>query len=494
MTTFDVAIVGGGINGACLYHQLCERGYRVLLVDRGDFACGTSQASAMMAWGGLLYLRNLDFKAVWEFSAARDAMIADMPGRVERRSFRYIPAARDGRSKHLVHAALYLYWLVGRLRQHRPRLEKRFAEEELLRADMRGPNSLLYEEGVLSFSDSRFVLQWISPHGNAGQVALNYGRLAGGEFCRRERLWHLDLEDELGDRNVSARARCVVNCAGVWTDEVNRSFGIHSPIRHAFSKGVFIGFERHPEHRVPLIFDAGEHGDAISFIPWGPVALWGPTETAVQSPEEGCRMVDEDVDFLLRHARRLLNGKFDAKHIVSLRCGVRPLPIESDCSEEVHPMKLSRRHRVVVDANRPWISTYGGKITGCALLARQLEGHIKRMAAPTGEVRGGESLDAAIGAWGTFPGLEERVPALDWCMEREYCCTLEDYMRRRTNIAQWVAREGLGKEDENGPFLYQLALQLSDGDPLRAERQIETYREQVHARFDQLTGRVYHDY
>ena len=157
-------------------------------------------------------------------------------------------------------------------------------------------------------------------------------------------------------------------------------------------------------------------------------------------------------------------------------------------------MELSRRHRVVVDANRPWISAYGGKITGCALLAQQLEGHIKSMAAPTGEVQSGESLDAAIGAWETFPSLEERVPALDWCMEREYCCTLEDYMRRRTNIAQWVAREGLGEEDENESFLYQLALQLSDGDPLGAARQIETYREQVHARFDQLTGRVYHDY
>ena len=53
-TVFDVAVVGGGINGASLYHELCSRGYRVLLVDKGDFACGTSQSSAMMVWGGLL--------------------------------------------------------------------------------------------------------------------------------------------------------------------------------------------------------------------------------------------------------------------------------------------------------------------------------------------------------------------------------------------------------------------------------------------------------
>jgi len=75
---FDVTIVGGGINGACLYHHLCQQGYRVLLVDKGDFACGTSQASAMMVWGGLLYLRNMDFLTVAKLSRDREAMIRHM--------------------------------------------------------------------------------------------------------------------------------------------------------------------------------------------------------------------------------------------------------------------------------------------------------------------------------------------------------------------------------------------------------------------------------
>ena len=62
---FDAAIIGGGITGASLYDRMCREGYRVLLVDRGDFGSGTSQASAMMIWGGLLYLRQLDFGTVW---------------------------------------------------------------------------------------------------------------------------------------------------------------------------------------------------------------------------------------------------------------------------------------------------------------------------------------------------------------------------------------------------------------------------------------------
>jgi glycerol-3-phosphate dehydrogenase len=97
-THFDVAIVGAGINGACLYHELCGRGYKVLLLDKGNFACGTSQSSAMMVWGGLLYLRNFDFKAVIDFSLSRDRMIESLNGRIRSQVFRYIPAANNGRN------------------------------------------------------------------------------------------------------------------------------------------------------------------------------------------------------------------------------------------------------------------------------------------------------------------------------------------------------------------------------------------------------------
>ena len=61
---FDVAILGGGVNGACLYDTLCRHRYKVLLIERGDFASGSSQSSGMMVWGGLLYLKNFDFSTV----------------------------------------------------------------------------------------------------------------------------------------------------------------------------------------------------------------------------------------------------------------------------------------------------------------------------------------------------------------------------------------------------------------------------------------------
>src|SRR4029453_7510057 len=115
---FDVAIIGGGIHGACLYHHLCSQGYRVLLADQGDFAGGTSQASAMMIWGGLLYLKNLDLGCVLKLSASRDRMIGGMKEWIRPQRFRIIPGRE--RNTAIVNIALYLYWLLGGFRRSRP--------------------------------------------------------------------------------------------------------------------------------------------------------------------------------------------------------------------------------------------------------------------------------------------------------------------------------------------------------------------------------------
>src|SRR5262249_34410836 len=130
---FDVAIIGGGINGACLFHHLCKAGYRVLLVDQGDFASGTSQASAMMIWGGLLYLSTLDFATVLQLSASRNRLVRDMPDSVQRLKFRYLSARKGGRNLAFVHFVLYLYWLLGLCRSDRPYHERFFSEASLFK-------------------------------------------------------------------------------------------------------------------------------------------------------------------------------------------------------------------------------------------------------------------------------------------------------------------------------------------------------------------------
>src|SRR5687768_17661077 len=120
LPVFDVAVIGGGVQGACIYHHLAAAGYRVLLVDRGDFGGGTSQASAMLIWGGLLYLRDGDVREVLRLSAARDEMLRAWPQWAEAHTFRYVLGRRRHRPRALVQAALWAYWMLGGCRRRPP--------------------------------------------------------------------------------------------------------------------------------------------------------------------------------------------------------------------------------------------------------------------------------------------------------------------------------------------------------------------------------------
>ena len=287
-SVFDVAIVGAGINGACLYDHLCRAGYRVLLIDQGDFASGTSQSSAMMIWGGLLYLVYGDVKTVWKLCRSRERMIRGLGEWVKPQAIRYFPAQNGGRSGLFNVAGFYAYWLLGRCRRARPRWRRAYAERVLLNGEI-SRDTWEYEEAGVSPSDCRFVCEWILPHINRCHVPLNYCRLDGGGYDATAKHWRLELTDTLSGKARVGRARYTINTAGVWTDELNRRFGRESPWRHVFSKGVFIGLERDRRHRDSLIFENPRQKelDPLALIPWGPVSLWGPTETVCEDLQAG---------------------------------------------------------------------------------------------------------------------------------------------------------------------------------------------------------------
>lgn len=483
---YDIAVIGGGINGACLFDLLCRRGYRTILLEKGDFAGGTSQASAMMIWGGLLYLRNLDIPSVISFSRSRDQMIRNMTEWIVPRRFRFLPAPNGLLSKGPILSAMYLYWLLGGCNRKRPALEPRFPEQEQL---IHQCPSLLFEEGMLRCSDSRFVLHWLTRKRAPQQTALNYCAFTGGEYQKKERLWHLEARDGISGRELGIRSRVVINCGGVWTDRINNSMRIESPYRHVFSKGVFIGFQRPDDQATPLIFARQEVNDVILSIPWGPVALWGPTEETVQEIEPGFTVSVDDMEFLLEQYRHHMKTVPGRDTIVSLRCGIRPLAVKREYEKDKYPLDLSRGFRVAVDTDRPWVSVYGGKITGCSRAADVVADKVAALVAPPHDPPGpvtepGEPEQHPPTTF--FPGLTDPVPALKWCMQHEHCHTLGDYLRRRTNIAQWVPREGLGRQDENREHLRGLCLTLAGGDAEAAERELEVYDRQVRTRFDRV--------
>lgn len=486
---FDVVILGGGINGATIYNRLCAMGYKVLLVDRGDFSGGTSQASAMMIWGGLLYLKNLDFHSVLHLCRDRDDLIKTHETEIDARFFRYIPNCEWGRNKHLVHGALYLYWLLGNFRRRKPAFQKSFQELQFLcRKNPAG--SFVYQEGFLKDSDSRFVLNWILSRQSEDSFALNYCAVEAADYSAGDRQWVLDVSDTVANKHCAVKAGIILNCAGVWADAVNEQFGIRTAYRHVMSKGVFIGLQRPATHQEPLIFEMGEHGDTLTFIPWGPISLWGPTETMEDSIERGFAATPADIHFLQHHAARNLDPALAGSKIISVRCGIRPLAVDRQFKADCYPLDISRHHKIAADAKRPWITVYGGKISGCLSMAADVVEQVGRQVQPGPGSATERGMAPACGRTDFFPGLQEPFPSIDWCVKHEFCCSLEDYLRRRTNISQWLPREGLGFANENLEHIRGLARHLPPGPGRTAASHVDEYVAMVHDRFDRLMAQI----
>lgn len=481
---FDVVVVGGGINGAAIFHYLSAKGYRVLLIEKGDFASGTSQASAMMIWGSLPDLRRFSLIKVGRLCASRERLIREKAEWIVPRTFRYLPADDSGRKIFSALAALYSYWLLGGGRRSLPRYRKDFTESSFFKSE-KFPYSLEYEEASVEPSDARFVLEWILSQDNSfDQIALNYCNLQGGYYDLAAKKWRLEIADSICGKETVVSTKWVINAAGSWTDRLNRQFGIESPSKHVFGKGVFLGLKRHSEHLSPLMIETREREGCMALIPWGPISLWGPTETRITDLEEGFSVKPEEVRFLLKELNRHLSNPVSIKEVVSLRCGVRPLAVNRSFSETHPTSSIPREYRIHPDKTLPWISIYGGKLTSCISLAKSVIKFLgDRLMPRTPPLIKFKSLCQELEK---FPNLDEKVPSARWCIEREMCWSLEDYLRRRTNISQWVARGGFGFNNEYRQHLTDLAGIFCPNDLGKAESTVCAYKQKIEREFDEI--------
>ena len=464
----DVLVVGGGISGAPVYQKMRLAGYRVGLVDQGDFSSGTSQASGMLIWGGLLYLTKLDFKTVLKLCKARGELMRDFPADVTSLDLDYRLGVGGNHGAAGAWLALQLYWLMGGCKLKRPRMVK-------------DPPAVRYQEAMLRESDSRFVIDRIRGLDSEHGIALNHCSLVRAEFDPGRLVWNIGLRDGLDGREHEVRARAVVNAAGVWTDSVNRTLGVDSPYKHVFSKGVYLAFPNDGSGRAAAVYPMRQGADVITHVPWGPVTMWGPTETAVHDLARGLAPDRQDVRYLLEEAKHNLPGRrMGAEDVVSMRCGVRPLAVPADFRKDVYPLTLSRRHRLVADEAKRALAIYGGKLTGSLQMADVVGARI------SGWLKPRFPCEPSVLPPPERAGVHGFVTP-EWARDHEYCVTLDDYVRRRTSIAQWTPRMGLGPDGGGRAALLDVARRLlTSGDTAAAETMVRGYEERVRSTYDPL--------
>ena len=231
-------------------------------------------------------------------------------------------------------------------------------------------------------------------------------------------------------------------------------------------------------HADTLVFDDVDEG--FSLVPWGPVSIWGSTEETVTSPTR-CRADGDDVARLLARLNRHTRLDVQPDDVVSIRCGVRGLVVGRDVPDVPDPCQLSKRWQVHVDRDRPWVSVYGGKITSSPSVAHRVAAVLNRqLGRPARPV----ARPHRVAPTTTFPGMPDPVPTAVWCRTEDGCRTLDDYLRRRTDIAQWVPRGGFGRDGEHRPALLQIAADLHDD----AEAAVDAYAAQVERDHDAVLG------
>jgi glycerol-3-phosphate dehydrogenase len=426
---FDVVVVGGGITGAGVALDAAARGYSVALVERADFASGTSSRSSKLVHGGLRYLQNFDLGLVREALLERQLMVALAPHLVRPLPL-VVPAFEGAHPDRLVGVGLNLYDVMsverGRRRGRRARRARTTerppgsapaapsldageswsperhrvisGEEvvELLPAlAAREPTSgyLFYD---CQTDDVRLVLTVLGEAERFGAVCANRVGVTAllERDGRAEGVRALDVES---GATLDVRAANVVNATGVWADEL-RPQELHDEAelpRIRPSRGTHITF-RHED--LPLvsgaIVPAGE-GRSIFALPWLGHTLVGTTDNDYEGPLERIKPAEEDVEYLLDAINAFFGAALGSEHLAGAFAGVRPLISTGDPKKSVD---ISRKAELY-ETSSGMITITGGKLTTWRRMAkmtvdRLVERDARDAPCRTHEIPLGQAIDA----------------------------------------------------------------------------------------------------
>jgi glycerol-3-phosphate dehydrogenase len=358
---FDVVVIGGGITGAGVALDAAARGLRTAVIERDDFASGTSSKSSKLVHGGLRYLQQHEYVLVYENLAERQRLLDNAPHLVRPLPFLIPLFGRDGMVKQTVakaySVALWLYDLTGGLRigkrHRRVTVEEAMGHLPVLRKDLLVAGFLYYDAQA---DDARLTLTILRTAVlDHGAVAVNHVAVRGLAKDDHGRVTGALLAD-----GTHVRARCVVNAAGVWADDVRAlDIGDH-PDSLRPAKGVHITV---PWDKVrcdiaaviPVVADRR----SIFVVPWGDRVYLGTTDTDYDGPLDDPQCTADDVRYLLDAFNTFSSEPLTEADVLGAWAGLRPLV---KTAESARTADLSRRHKVDVSPSGV-VSVTGGKLT-----------------------------------------------------------------------------------------------------------------------------------
>lgn len=453
---YDLLVVGGGITGAAVLHAASRRGLKALLVDRGDFAGGTSSWSSKLIHGGLRYLKQGQWRMTLESVRERERLLVERPGLVEPQPF-VMPVPAGTRPGPLALGAAF--WIADRMAGRRTARRLAPAQAQALEPGLaveRLRAAIAYRDGVVD--DARLVLRLIFDAVGAGAQALNHVEASGIE--RDGRVVGARLDDRLEGRATEVRATVTVHAAGVWAGSAPGSpllrplRGSHLvfpasalPLRHGLAW-------LHPRDRRPVFAHR-----------WEGAVLVGTTDVDHPDAAVPATISPDEADYLVEALRLPFPHLApDATQALSAFAGLRAIVVPPG---EAHlpPSAMGRDSALWT---RPGlVGITGGKLTThratAAEVLREVEAQGVAMTPErpsvigsgpppaTAATRLAGRLGAAGADWVAARPTEERQPLagtpyclaeLRWSMREEQVRRLDDLLLRRTRIGLVAPRGG----------------------------------------------------
>jgi glycerol-3-phosphate dehydrogenase len=394
---FDVLVIGGGITGAGIALDAASRGFSVALVERDDFASGTSGRSSRLVHGGLRYLEHREFGLVAESLRERGILFRLAPHLV--RPIPMYMLADDLRRRATYRAGLAAYELLAAGRNigyHRS------ASAEQVRQVIPGlgGRSRGFRYFECQVDDARLTIEVARAAHGFGAVLANHARVT--RLLGDGRVTGAVVADELTGQRFEVRARAVVNAAGVWADRVTRLAGSDGSDRPGGSDGSSGpdgsgGGRLRPSKGVHLVFGPGavrtkaalvipsgaDDGRFIFIIPWEERVYAGTTDTAYPGSDLEHPGVDAvDCDYILSAVARSFPGVTE-RDVVASWAGLRPLLSQDEDLGDARTSDLSRKHAIFTEPPGLFTIT-GGKLTTYRAMAQDL---VDRVAAALGDAR-----------------------------------------------------------------------------------------------------------
>ena len=366
--SFDVLVIGGGVNGVGAAIDAASRGLKVALIESQDIAAGTSSRSSKLIHGGLRYLEQYDFKLVREALHERELLVSTLcPHLVKPVGFLF-PLTEKFKERTYVGAGLALYDALRGFQRGMP-WHKHLSQKQIneiapsLRPDIIMGAIKYFDAQV---DDARHTLSVARTAARHGAVIAT--RVSAESLIRNgKRVVGVNARDLVSGERIAIKATVTVMCAGVWSDELNANFDLKPGYNVTMSKGVHIVL---PGSAIKS--DAGiilkTPVSVLFIIPWADKWIVGTTDTPYTGDRAEPFASREDVQYIVDQANRVLTPQIKIDEIIGVYAGLRPLVANNKGSATT---KLSREH--TVDRPAPgFVSIAGGKYTTYRIMGRDV--------------------------------------------------------------------------------------------------------------------------